>query len=244
MFGSKKILIVDQDPRLLDQLSRFLPLYGHQTHVARDAENMHLQLSRYAIDLLVLDLMLPGENGPALVRDLHRSSSLPIIGLTLHVDPHDLIIGLESGADDCLCKPFEARELVARIHSVLRRATRLRPKPQGSSEVIEFDGWQLQRKNHCLLSPGGQMLPLSNAEFRLLCIMLGTPRRPFRREQLLEQDALPDSVSNQRSVDLLVSRLRVKLSRIPEGERMIKTVRGIGYMLNADTVQGHIAWRA
>ena len=244
MFGAKKILIVDQDPRLLDQLSRFLALYKHQAYVASDAEGMRLQLSRHAIDLLVLDLMLPGENGAALVRDLHRSSHLPIIGLTLHANPHDLIIGLESGADDCLCKPVEARELVARIHSVLRRATRVKPKPQISSEMIEFDGWQLHRKNHCLLSPSGQLLPLSNAEFRLLCIMLGTPRRPFRREQLLEQEALPDSASNQRSVDLLVSRLRVKLSRLPEGDRMIKTVRGIGYMLNADTVQGHIAWRS
>src|SRR6218665_939673 len=202
MLGSMKILIVDQDPRLLDQLSRFLALYKHQAYVASDAEGMRLQLSRHAIDLLVLDLMLPGENGPALVRDLHRTSHLPIIGLTLHANPHDLIIGLESGADDSLCTPVEARELVARIHSVLRRATRVKPKPQVSSEMIEFDGWQLHRKNHCPLIPSGQLLPLSNAEFRLLCIMRGTPRRPFRREQLLEQDALPDSASNQRSVDL------------------------------------------
>ena len=232
MFGSKKILIVDQDPRLLDQLSRFLPLYGHQAYVAADADSMRLQLSRYPIDLLVLDLMLPGENGPALVRDLHRTSNLPIIGLTLHADPHDLVIGLESGADDCLCKPFEARELVARIHSVLRRTTRLRAEPKMITDVIEFDGWQLHRKNHCLQGPDGQLLPLSNAEFRLLCTMLDTPRRAFRREQLLDHELSHIDGTNQRSVDLLISRLRVKLARIPSGAGIIKTVRGVGYMVD------------
>lgn len=244
MFGSKKILIVDGDPKLLEQLGHFLPLYGHQAHVAHDAQDMQRLLARHPIDLLVLDLMLPGLNALAVVRDLHRASNLPIIILTPHASAHDRVIGLESGADDCLCKPFEARELVARIHSVLRRASRLRQDHRISTDVIEFDGWQLHRKNHCLQSPDGQLLALSNAEFRLLCTMLDTPRRPFRREQLLEQASHHLSAANQRSVDLLISRLRVKLSRIPTGASMIKTVRGVGYMLDADSVQGRMVWRA
>lgn len=246
MTSRKQILIVDDDEEITTMLPQYLVSYGYEAHAAGDAVSMQRQLSQHAIDLIVLDVMLPGTDGLALAREMRKQSRLPIIMLTARTNPYDRVVGLETGADDYMGKPFEPRELVARIQSVLRRTTTSpsRPADHTRSDMIRFDGWELHRENHCLHAPDGAVVALSNAEFRLLCLLLQTPRRPLKRDQLMEQGNSHTMDSGERSIDLLVSRLRQKLTRTPGGFNMIKTVRGIGYMLNVQSVQGRMVWRS
>ncbi len=245
MTSQTQILIVDDDEDITTLLAEYLTPYGYTAHVAGDGASMHRQLTQHAIDLVVLDVMLPGADGLVLTREVRRQSLLPIIMLTARSNPYDRVLGLENGADDYVSKPFEPRELVARIQSVLRRTTTPHDSPaaHARSDVICFDGWELHRENHCLHSPDGLVVALSNAEFRLLVTFLHTPRRLLSRDQLMEQAHGHATDSAGRSIDLLVSRLRQKLARAPDGLCMIKTVRGMGYMLNARSVQGRMAWR-
>lgn len=164
--------------------------------------------------------------------------------LTARSDPYERVIGLENGADDYVSKPFEPRELVARIQTVLRRATAVHDGANDKvrSDVICFDGWELHREARSLQSPDGVTVPLSNAEFRLLCTFLQTPRHLFSRDQLVEQARGRSMDSFERSIDLLVSRLRQKLARTDDPASMIKTVRGVGYIFNVQAVQGRVAW--
>lgn len=240
-----QILIVDDDEGITGLLSDYLGRFGLLPHVAGDGVGMRQQLARHPIDLVVLDLMLPGEDGMALARELRQSSNLPIIMLTARSNPYDRVLGLESGADDYMSKPFEPRELVARIHTVLRRASAAHGggSALSRSEVVRFDGWQLHREDRCLTSPAGLVVALSNAEFRLLSLFLQMPRRLFSRDQLMEQARGRAMDSFERSIDLLVSRLRQKLSDDSSGVSMIKTVRGSGYLFNVQSVQGAVAWR-
>ena len=239
-----QILIVDDDEGITGLLSDYLGRFGLVSHVAGDGVGMRQQLTRHPIDLVVLDLMLPGEDGMALARELRQSSNLPIIMLTARSNPYDRVLGLESGADDYMSKPFEPRELVARIHTVLRRASAAHGGSALSrSDVVRFDGWQLHREDRCLTSPAGLVVALSNAEFRLLSLFLQMPRRLFSRDQLMEQARGRAMDSFERSIDLLVSRLRQKLSDDSSGVSMIKTVRGSGYLFNVQSVQGAVAWR-
>lgn len=240
-----QILIVDDDEGITDLLSEYLARFGFESHVAGDGVAMRQQLARHPIDLVVLDLMLPGDDGMVLARELRQSSNLPIIMLTARSNAYDRVLGLESGADDYVSKPFEPRELVARINTVLRRAGAALEgaSPFKRSEVIRFDGWELHREDRCLTSPAGLVVALSNAEFRLLSIFLQTPRRLFSRDQLMEQARGRAMDSFERSIDLLVSRLRQKLTDDSNDVSMIKTVRGSGYMFNVQSVQGAAAWR-
>lgn len=240
------ILIVDDDTEITALLSDYLSRFKFVTHVACDGDSMRAQLAQHAVDLVVLDVMLPGEDGLALSREIRRRSSLPVIMLTARSNPFDRVVGLENGADDYVSKPFEPRELVARIHTVLRRATQSHDGPLNvaRSDVVCFDGWELHREDRCLTSPNGLVVALSNAEFRLLITFLQTPRRLFSRDQLMEQARGRAMDAFERSIDLLVSRLRQKLADDPDEPSMIKTVRGGGYMFNAQSVQGRMAWRA
>ncbi len=243
MTAEKQILIVDDDEGITTLLSEYLGRYGYVAHVAGDGVSMRSQLDKQTIDLIVLDVVLPGEDGLSLVRALRQKSLVPIIMLTARSDPYDRVLGLESGADDYISKPFEPRELVARIQSVLRRITIAHDGPAAHSlnDVICFDGWELHSENRCLYSPDGLAVALSTAEFRLLCTFLHAPRRLFSRDQLMDQarDRAMDSFG--RSIDLLVSRLRQKLARATgqsDGLSMIKTIHGVGYMFNVQSVQG------
>ena len=240
-----QILIVDDDEGITDLLSDYLGRFGFESHVAGDGVAMRQQLARHHIDLVVLDLMLPGDDGMVLARELRQSSSLPIIMLTARSNAYDRVLGLESGADDYMSKPFEPRELVARINTVLRRAGAALEgaSPFSRSEVIRFDGWELHREDRCLTSPAGLVVALSNAEFRLLSIFLQMPRRLFSRDQLMAQARGRAMDSFERSIELLVSRLRQKLADDASDVSMIKTVRGSGYMFNVQSVQGAVAWR-
>jgi len=238
MHEQKQILIVDDDTDITALLADYLVRYGYIAHVAHDGLEMHRQLIAHRVDLMILDLMLPGSDGLSLARDLRRHSRLPIIMLTARSSPYDRIVGLEGGADDYMGKPFEPRELVSRIQSVLRRnviPAVTYPAAAGNN-VICFDGWELHCENRCLYSPDGLVVALSEAEFRLMCTFLHAPHQIFDREHLMKQAR--DGASNTlgRSIDLLVSRLRQKLACVPDGQHMIKTVRGGGYMFNVRSV--------
>lgn len=235
-----QILIVDDDTGITQLLAEYLARYGYVVHIAGDGVSMRHQLDQHAIDLVVLDVMLPGADGLSLARAMRQQSLLPIIMLTARASPYDRVLGLENGADDYMSKPFEPRELVARIQSVLRRMAPLPDEAPAHalSDVICFDGWELHGENRCLYSPDGLVVALSNAEFRLLCTFLHAPRRLFSRDQLMEGARGHVLDSFGRSIDLLVSRLRQKLARTPDGPSMIKTIRGCGYMFTVQSVQG------
>jgi two-component system OmpR family response regulator len=178
----------------------------------------------------VLDLMLPGEDGLSLCRWLRAESDIPILMLTARCEPTDRIIGLELGADDYMAKPFEPRELVARIQTILRRVRDDRTEQRAN---IRFDNWRLNSVLRQLIADNGLVVPLSNAEFRLLWVFIERPRRVLSREQLLDAARGRSIEAFDRSIDLLVSRLRQKLGDDPKAPQLIKTVRGEGYLFDA-----------
>ncbi|MDA8451600.1 response regulator transcription factor [Acidovorax sp. NCPPB 3859] len=235
------ILVVDDDDDITALLTQYLGRFGYTAHAACDAAAMRARMTAQPMDLVVLDLMLPGTDGMALARELRARSGVPIIMLTARADAYDRVLGLELGADDYMTKPFEPRELVARIHSVLRRTAPAFREPGGMqavADVVRFDGWSLHSVERHLVSPAGVTVPLSNAEYRLLCTFLRMPRRVCSRDQLMEHARGRAMESFERSIDLLVSRLRSKLSDDPRAPALIKTVRGSGYLFDIQTVQG------
>lgn len=244
------VLIVDDDADITSLLGDYLKGFNFTIHVASDGLSMREQLKKHPVDLVVMDIMLPGADGFVLSREIREHSHMPVIMLSARSEAYDRVIGLESGADDYLSKPFEPRELVARIHNVLRRANqRAASGPRWDiSDVVCFDGWELHREERCLTSPSGLVVALSNAEFRLLTTFLQTPRRLLARDQLMERARGRSMDAFERSIDLLVSRLRHKLVDTgADGANepsMIRTVRGAGYMFNVQSVQGRAAWRA
>ncbi|MEH3087834.1 MAG: response regulator transcription factor [Xylophilus ampelinus] len=237
------ILVVDDDTEITGLLTDYLARFGYATHAAADGAGLRAQMALHPIDLVVLDVMLPGTDGIALARELRARSRVPIIMLTARVDPYDCVLGLEMGADDYMGKPFEPRELAARIQTVLRRSSGgPAPGMQAIDDVVRFDGWALHSLERHVVSPRGVVVPLSNAEFRLLCTFLRTPRRVFSRDQLMEQARGRAMDAFERSIDLLVSRLRSKLSDDPGSPSMIRTVRGAGYSLNVQSLRGQVGW--
>jgi two-component system OmpR family response regulator len=238
MERSPHILIVDDDREIRDLLSRFLSKHGYRVSVAVDGRDMHQVLADRAIDLVVLDVMLPGENGLELCRKLRAQSSLPVIMLTAMGEDIDRIVGLEMGADDYLAKPFNARELLARIKAVLRRtgtATSMGSAAVAAgsdhrSSVLAFAGWRLDLDKRELLSPEGVLVPLSGGEFELLAALATHPQRVLSRDQLLDLARGRQAQPFDRSIDVQISRLRRKLETDPREPAMIKTVRGGGYL--------------
>lgn len=232
------VLVVDDDVGITTLLTDYLRRFGFEALAAHDGASMWEHLGQRQVQLLVLDVMLPGKDGLALAREVRQRSAMPIIMLTARCDPYDRVLGLEMGADDYMAKPFEPRELVARIQTVLRR-TAIQPQTQ-TDDVVRFDGWELHTVDRHLVSPHGVTVPLSNAEFRLLCTFLRMPRRLFSRDQLMEQARGRTMDAFERSIDLLVSRLRGKLSDGACPSSMIRTVRGAGYLLQVQSLQGRI----
>lgn len=239
------LLLVDDDTEIIDLLSAYLARFQFEVHTAADGNGMREQLRTHAIDLVVLDVMLPGTDGLVLAREIRAQSRIPVIMLTARVSTYDRILGLEIGADDYMGKPFEPRELVARIQTVLRRTQggASDPVAEAAGEVVSFDGWRLDRVERTVVSPAGQVAALSNAEFRLLNTFLQAPRRLLTRDQLMEQARGRAMDAFDRSIDLLVSRLRHKLADDGGDEALIKTVRGAGYVFNARSVQARPVWR-
>ena len=232
------ILIVDDDAGIRELAAEYLQRQGLQVSVAADGRQMREVLATQRIDLLVLDLMLPGTDGIALCRELRSpgAAPLPIIMLTARSDEADRILGLELGADDYLTKPFAARELLARIHSVLRR-TRMLPPNMAVTEpthTLDFGDWQLDTIGRHLRDASGAVVALSGAEYRLLRAMLDHPQRVLSRDQLLQLTQGREADVFDRSIDLLVSRVRQRLGDGVRGARYIKTVRNEGYVFCAE----------
>jgi two-component system OmpR family response regulator len=234
------ILVVDDDQDITTLLSEYLERFGFTVHTAGDGVGMRAQMALQPMDMLVLDVMLPGADGLALAQEVRQHSRVPIIMLTARTGTHDRVVGLELGADDYMGKPFEPRELVARINTVLRRIPTSRDGPSGDEGVVRFDGWELRRDERRLTSPDGLVVPLSNAEYRLLTTFLSMPRRIFSRDQLMERARGRSMENFERSIDLLVSRLRQKLSDDPRAPSMIRTVRGAGYVFDVRSVQPQV----
>ncbi|ANI16178.1 two-component system, OmpR family, response regulator [Pseudomonas citronellolis] len=226
-----RALLVDDDEPIRELLCGYLARFNIEARGVADGAGMRQALAEENFDVVVLDLMLPGEDGLSLCRYLRSESDIPILMLTARCEPADRIIGLELGADDYMAKPFEPRELVARIQTILRRVRgdegRNEPRAQ-----VRFDQWRLDSVLRQLHSPEGLVVPLSNAEFRLLWVFLERPRRVLNRELLLDAARGRAIEAFDRSIDLLVSRLRQKLGDDPRSPRLIKTVRGEGYLFD------------
>jgi len=227
------ILVVDDDREIRDLLNRFLVKHGLRVSTARDGVEMSRILDGAAIDLVVLDLMLPGEDGLSLCRKLRSTTNLPVIMLTAMGEDTDRIVGLEMGADDYLPKPFNPRELLARIKAVLRRVQSL-PAASPKGDTAKFDGWTLDLGSRRLTSPQGEEVELSTGEYDLLLAFATHPRRVLSRDQLLDLARGRTAAPFDRSVDIQVMRLRRKIEADPKEPRLIKTVRGGGYMFAAE----------
>jgi two-component system OmpR family response regulator len=232
MQSAPHILIVDDHHEIRDLVSRALAKEGFRVSVAADGQIMREALAESRIDLVLLDLMLPGEDGLSICRSLRRESDMPIIMLTAKGDEIDRVIGLEMGADDYLSKPFGSRELIARIKAVLRRSTEksTSPKPGLRPKRYQFDRWHLDTGPRELLRDDGVMVPLSTGEYDLLMALVERPQRVLNRDQLLDLARGRSSEGIDRSIDTQISRLRKKLELDPGEPKIIKTVWGGGYM--------------
>ena len=237
MENSSHILIVDDDREIRDMLAAYLTKNGLRATAVDSGRSMRATLAATQVDLIVLDLMLPGEDGLSLCRDLRAGAhrNMPILMLTARSDESDRILGLEMGADDYLSKPFAARELLARIHSILRRARMLPPNLQvtEAASFICFGDWRLDTSARHLLDPEGTMVSLTGAEYRLLRVFLDHPQRVLNRDQLLNLTQGRDADQFDRSIDLLVSRLRQRLGDDAREQKYIKTLRSEGYVFSA-----------
>lgn len=235
------ILVVDDDHEIRELLARFLAKHGLHVSTARDGAEMIKLLDAHGIDLVVLDLMMPGEDGLSLTRRLRtQGCTLPIIMLTAMAEDTDRIVGLEMGADDYLPKPFNPRELLARIKAVLRRAPAESEAPgptSGGGHRLRFNGWVLDMATRDLTDPDGVVLTLSAGEFDLLRAFVEHPRRVLSRDQLLDLARGRQAIPFDRSIDIQVSRLRRKLNDDPKEPQLIKTVRGGGYLFTPDVVR-------
>jgi two-component system, OmpR family, response regulator len=228
---SPRILIVDDDGQIRQLLAAFLRDNGFDVALARDGVEMREAVRKAPPDLVVLDLMLPGADGLELCRELRRASAIPVIMLTARGDDTDRIIGLEVGADDYLAKPFNPRELLARIRAVLRRSGGETGETTNARNGHVFDGWRVDLLRRELTNPDGALVDLSGAEFDMLLAFLESPNRVLTRERLLETARNRQADVFDRSVDVLVSRLRRKLeSGSADAHPLIKTVRGAGYL--------------
>lgn len=228
------ILLVDDDPEIRQLVASFLEGHGLAVATAADGHDMRRSLDRGHVDLVVLDVMLPGEDGLSLCRSLRARSNVPVILLTALADETDRVIGLEMGADDYVTKPFSPRELLARIRAVLRRTSASPAVHQNEpQEGLRFAGWTLWPGRRELYDPDDVLVSLTAGEFDLLVAFARNPGRVLTRDQLLDLTKGRSASAFDRSVDVQLSRLRHKVEDDPKQPQLIKTVRGGGYLLAA-----------
>jgi DNA-binding response OmpR family regulator len=231
----RHILVVDDDAELRRLVSDYLGDYELRVTGVADGAAMRDAMAHEVVDLVLLDLKLPSEDGMNIARELRETSSVPIIILTGRKDDVDRIMGLELGADDYLTKPFNLRELLARIRAILRRA-QAHPVPPAEGRALQafrFGGWELDLRSRRLTANDGQRVELTHAEFALLSAFLGAPERILSREQLLELSRGNDENVFDRSIDVQILRLRRKIESDPSRPKLIRTERGAGYFFNA-----------
>jgi two-component system OmpR family response regulator len=229
------ILVVDDDPQIRLLLEEYFQANDLRVSTAANSKEMATQLAESAIDLIVLDLRLAGEDGMAIARRMRDSSAIPIIMLTGVRDEADRVMGLELGADDYLTKPFSPRELLARIRTVLRRYKAAAPAQARQREIraFRFAEFELNLRTRRLTRSAGTAVELTNREFNLLAALLAAPRRVLTRDQLLEASRVDDNEVYDRSIDVLILRLRRKIETDPSQPGFIVTERGVGYSFMA-----------
>lgn len=234
------LLVVDDQKEICEVVEQYLSSEGYRVSVAHDGEGMRRVMAQQAIDLVILDLMLPGEDGLALARQLRETSNLGIIILTGRGETVDRIIGLEMGADDYLPKPFHLRELLARVKSVLRRvSSRMgEEKPTGTPSRARFAGWQLDLATRELMSPQGEEVRLTTGEFDLLAAFVNNANQVLSRDRLLDLARNREAGPFDRTIDVQVGRLRRKLESDAQNPTIIKTVRGTGYIFTPSVEVG------
>jgi two-component system, OmpR family, response regulator len=236
---SQHILVVDDDPAIRELLRDCLEPEGFRVSEAADSSAMRALLSAGHIDLVTLDLMLGGENGLNLARDIHSRHDVPIVMITGKGDTIDRVVGLELGADDYIAKPFHPREVVARIRAVLRRkAPAALPASQApKAERLTFEDWTIDVGRREVTANDARSLSLTTAEFNLLEILARRPQRVHSRDAIMDLLKGHDWTPFDRSIDALVSRLRRKIEVDPDHPRLLKTVRGVGYIFACDVTQ-------
>ena len=231
------ILVVDDDPRIRQMLTRYFEQEGYRVSAAADGAGMREHLSARPVDVILLDVVLPGQDGLTIAREIRAKSDVGIIMLTGRDEVLDRVVGLEVGADDYIAKPFHLREVLARVKSVVRRR-----KPVSESvgrsedrreEVIRFDGWILDTARRRLVSPSGQEVALTSGEFDLLAALAKHPGRVFSRETLMEHTRGHGMKAFDRTIDAQIARLRKKIERDPKSPTIVKSVRAVGYVFAA-----------
>lgn len=235
MSTSAHILVVDDEPEIAEVLRRYLAGQGYTVSTAESGAAMRRIIAEAAVDLVLLDLGLPGEDGLALMRSLRETSSVAVIVVTGRGEQVDRIVGLEVGADDYVTKPFDVRELAARVRSVLRRTLdRADSADTGAPlEIARFAGWTLHLAARRLDSPQGKAVDLTTGEFDLLAALVKSPGRVFSRDELLDATRKREAGPFDRTIDVQVGRLRRKIETDPQRPELIKSVRGAGYVLTS-----------
>ena len=226
------VLLVEDDPALQRMILNYFAENNIRTHVANNRQEMVDRLGKIEVNLVILDLRLGSEDGLDLLREIRLSSEVPVIIITGHRrDDIDRVVGLELGADDYLTKPFNLRELLARVRAVLRRfdVGKAAPAPDPERGRFRFSGWQLDRRTRQLVDPAGTPVALTKGEYATLVAFLEAPQRPLSREHLLQATRVHEDVFD-RSIDVQILRLRRKLERDPSAPRVIQTERGVGYV--------------
>ncbi len=235
MSAPAKVLVVDDDARVCRLLARYLGREGYAVSTTGDGEEMHRLVTAEKPDLVILDLVMPGKDGLTLTRELRSQSDVPIIMLTGKTDTVDKVVGLELGADDYVTKPFDERELLARVRSVLRRRSTPGNAPAASDKgpVARFNGWALDLTAHRLTSPAGDDVHLTSHEFQLLSGLVTRRNRALSRDEMLHLVGGRDWSPYDRSIDVLLGKLRKKIEEDAKHPHIIKTIRGVGYMFSA-----------
>jgi len=226
----KHVLVVDDDAELRRLVAKFLRANGLRVTTVRSAPEMRHALASAPVDLVILDVMLPGVSGLDLCREIRRTSSVPIIMLTSRAEEADRIVGLEIGADDYVTKPFSPRELLARLNAIMRRTGGPEPQRPLGARRYNFDGWIVDTLKRELTNPDGVVVDLSTGEYNLLLVFVEQPQKVLSREQLLDAARNRVATGFDRSIDVQISRLRRKIAPGEDDHAMIKTVRGAGYM--------------
>ena len=233
-----RLLIVDDDAGIRELTADYLSRHGYRVDTAADTTAMRDALAREDYALVILDVMMPGEDGLTALRTLDRASAPPVIMVSVIGSDVDKVVGLEMGADDYLAKPANPRELLARVRAVLRRrAAAATTEVQAPRTMLRFAGWRLDPVARELLDPDGVLINLSDGEFRLLLVLVERPRRALTRDQLLDLSRGVNAEHFDRAIDVQISRLRRKLAHADRDD-LIRTIRNEGYLFAADVTRG------